>query len=183
MTGGLSRGRCFDKRCPRVLFIVSSTRRQAETEARATSAASGTSANRRRSQPELDDIVSHDKDMRRTSASFWRLPRSISLPEDGKVERQNQDIAAQETGVDLVSKLPRIVTIINYAPGERGAKDKLYSTALNLPRGTTFLLYAISMDRTDKHKPPRRGESPRSFLSFSPRPSSPLLSLSHKLTA
>ena len=42
--------------------------------------------------------------------------------------RRNHDIEEQETGVELVSKLPRIVSITNYAQGAASAKGELYST-------------------------------------------------------
>ena len=59
--------------------------------------------------------------------------------EAGDSSRRNRDIEEQETGVELVSKLPQIVSIANYAQGAASAKGELYSTAFNLPRGTTFL--------------------------------------------
>ena len=52
--------------------------------------------------------------------------------------RQNHDIEDQETGVELALKLPQIVSIANYAKAPR-RQGELYSTAFNLPRGTTFL--------------------------------------------
>ena len=64
--------------------------------------------------------------------------------------RQNHDIEDQETGVELSLKLPQIVSIANYAKAPRG-QGELYSTASNLPRGTTFLSSAY------KSKPSRQG--------------------------
>ena len=52
--------------------------------------------------------------------------------------RQSHDIEDQETGVELALKLPQIVSIPNYAKAPR-RQGELYSTAYNLPRGTTFL--------------------------------------------
>jgi hypothetical protein len=52
----------------------------------------------------------------------------------GDSSRQSHDIEEQETGVDLASKLPQIVHIVNNAKAPRTA----YSTALIPPRGTTF---------------------------------------------
>ena len=37
--------------------------------------------------------------------------------------RQNHDIEEQETGVELVSKLPRIVSIANYAQGQPAPRE------------------------------------------------------------
>ena len=77
--------------------------------------------------------------------------------------RQNHDIEEQETGVELVSQLPQIVSIANYTKVPR-REGELYSTAYNLPRGTTFLSTpspgSISMGRQyrlTKFKPSRRG--------------------------
>ena len=64
--------------------------------------------------------------------------------EAGDSSRRNRDIEEQETGVELVSKLPQIVSIANYAQGAASAKGELYSTALNPPRGNDILLYAIA---------------------------------------
>ena len=50
----------------------------------------------------------------------------------------NGDIEEQETGVELVSKLPRIVLIANYTQGVASSKGELYSTAFLLLRGMTF---------------------------------------------
>ena len=61
----------------------------------------------------------------------------------GDSSRQNHDIEEQETGVDLASKLPQIVQIVNYARGRR-RQGQLYSTALNPPRGTTFFDSTLS---------------------------------------
>jgi hypothetical protein len=46
----------------------------------------------------------------------------------GDSSRRNRNIEEQETGVELVSKLPRIVSITNYAQGAASAKGELYST-------------------------------------------------------
>ena len=78
--------------------------------------------------------------------------------------RQNHDIEDQETGVELALKQPQIVSIANYARAPR-RQGELYSTASNLPRGTTFLSTlspggSISMGRQyqlTKFKPSRRG--------------------------
>ena len=81
---------------------------------------------------------------RRTSASFWRLAHIITADGQAVVSsRRNCDIEEQETGVELAPKLPQIVPITT-TPGGRLAPRTLYSTALNRPRGTTFLLYAIA---------------------------------------
>jgi len=104
---------------------------------------------------ELDDIKSsadlarHEKDIGIVlKASEIKIIATDG--EAGASSRQNDDIEEQETGVESVSKLPRIVPIVNYAGGGR----RVYSTALNRPRGTTFgsLRYrrgSISMGRSD----------------------------------
>ena len=58
----------------------------------------------------------------------------------GDSSRRNHDIEEQETGVDLASKLPQIVQIVNNAKAPRTA----YSTPLNQPRGTTFFDSTLS---------------------------------------
>ena len=71
---------------------------------------------------------------------------AIKIDADGETvvsSRQNHDIKEQETGVDLASKLPQIVPIVNYARGRRPQRH-LYSTALNRPRGNDICLYAIA---------------------------------------
>ena len=113
----------------------------------------GTSANLG-VEVELDDIKSradierHEKDIDIVlKASEIKIIATDD--EAGASSRQNDNIEEQETGVELVSKLPRIVPIVNYA---RGGRQGVYSMALNRPRGTTFgsLRYrrgSISMGR------------------------------------
>ena len=77
--------------------------------------------------------------------------------------RRNHDIEEQETGVELVSKLPRIMSIANHAQEGASAKGKLYSTALNCHEERHSSLRrrqgSISMGRCYKltnSTPPRR---------------------------
>jgi len=98
----------------------------------------------------------------KTSTSSWRLQSNIiSAGSQAKdFSHQDGDIEEQETGVDLASKLPQIVQIVNNAKAPRTA----YSTALNSPRGTTFFDSTLSPGFNQhgppisayKYKPPRK---------------------------
>ena len=69
------------------------------------------------------------------SADIARLKNDIDIVLEASVmkehscgeavvsSRRNRDIEEQETGVELVSKLPRIVSIANYAKGAASAKE------------------------------------------------------------
>ena len=69
------------------------------------------------------------------SADIARLDKDIDIVleasvmkehccgEAGVSSRRNHDIEEQETGVELVSKLPRIVSIANYAQGRPAPRE------------------------------------------------------------
>ena len=76
---------------------------------------------------------------------------------------QNHDIEEQETGVDLVSKLPRILSITNYAQGGSQRQGRALFYALNHHEERHFSLRrrrgSISMGRRyqlTNSIPPRR---------------------------
>ena len=67
------------------------------------------------------DIAHLDKDIDIVLESS--VMKEHSCGQAGDSSRRNRDIEEQETGVELVSKLPRIVSITNYAQGQPAPRE------------------------------------------------------------